>query len=541
MSAAAQSSELPTRADAAPEIERHEERGWAVAALAAFALVIGAYFSFRYAGRWSDSDTSVMAAAIRAVIRGQALVPIQDELYPNGYLFAIVSTFLVAFTGVDVATLLQALFPLVSASLVIIAWPLYRELTGSARGATIATILLLVQPEFLFVILRGSHERILRALLFVAMLLLVRGFRTAHMPRIQASYILLFYLTTYGVIATNSLFGSSFIWALAVALLMSLTAAWISPGLRQAATITRQRLVYAPIFCSLLVFLFGAYLYPPSGQALNQLPDIASKLQRLLLTTDQEQSISSTFVAYDPYASIFEQWVDPRLYLALSIGTYSLMLGSAIVWIRLGLFWLASKRETPTMGQWFLWTFYAAFALQGALGIVADRSGSLGGNLQYRAFPSFVMVATPVVAIFLAELRPKPRLRMLLAAGLGVLTFVAVVKATNEPTISNKWTFYVPGEMAAATFANNHLRDRVFWSDIDERLFTAYVVTSDKYAYQVIGGFANYVRTFLVTDVTRLRAARTGKPLPPVFGELRVYDNGEAQIYRRRPQTPYQD
>ncbi len=542
---------MAARAQAAPRVAaivpaRGEDplpagNAWIVAALTAFALILGAYFSFRYAGRWADSDTAVMASAIRAIIRNETLVPVADEIYPNGYLFSLVSAALVATTGLSVQTLLQALYPLISASLVLVAWPVYRELTGSSRAATIATVLLVTQPEFLFVVLRGSHERVLRALLFVAIWLLVRSFRAQSAPTKQAVYILLFYLSVYGVIATNSLFGSSFIWAMSVALIGSMIAALFGPGLGSVAATTRQRLIYAPLFCALLAYLFSNYLYPPAGHAINQVPDLFDRLSRLFLTVSQEDSAAtSDIVEYDPYATIFQQWIDPRIYLLLSIGTYVLMLTSAIAWGRLGLIWLARPRSAPTVGQWLLWLFYGAFAAQGFLSIIADRSGSFGGNLQYRSFPSFVMVAAPVVAIFLAQWRPTRSLRILAAGALGMLTLFAVAKATNEPILSNKWTFYVPAEEAVMRFANSHLSDRSFWSDLDERLFTAHVVMSGQYVFQHTGQFSPGIRTYAVTDIVRLRAARTGQVLPPVSGELRVYDNGEAQVYRLRPRTPYQ-
>ncbi len=44
----------------------------------------------------------------------------------------------------------------------------------------------------------------------------------------------------------------------------------------------------------------------------------------------------------------------------------------------------------------------------------------------------------------------------------------------------------------------------------------------------------------LVTQLTRLRANRVGLSLPATFDYLKVYDNGVAQLYHRRPQTPYQ-
>ncbi|HEY3083360.1 MAG TPA: hypothetical protein VGM69_26000 [Chloroflexota bacterium] len=515
--------------------------GWVVAALFAFALVLGAYFSFRFGGRWSEGDTATIADTIRTMVRDQTLLSPSGAIYSNGYAFGAVSTFVLAFTGLDVATLMQSVYPLVSASLALVAWPLFRELTGSSRGATLATLLMFAQPEFVFVILRGSHERVLRVVLLISLFLLVRSFRFSERPPAYAAYVSLFYLSVYGLIATNSFFGSSYIWALAIALVGSWFGGFLGPNLARVSQATRQRLIYVPIFCLVLVFLFNTYIYPPAGAVTSQVPDILDRLSRLLLTTSPESGPSAV-TAYDPYAAVVDQWIDVKVYFLLSAGTFLLMIASAIVWLRTGLRWLAGGPHRPTLGHWLLWLFYAAFALQGALSVVADRAGALGGNLQHRSFPSFVMVAAPMVALYLVEWQPGKRVRMLGAGGLGLLAVLAIVKATNEPAVSNKWTFYLPAEVAAMAFAGQHVEQSAYWSEFDERLRTVESLLSTAIEARPYGGPIDpSTRDFLVTDVARLRSARLNRPLPPVLGELRVYDNGASQIYHIRARSPYQD
>ncbi|HEV8634521.1 MAG TPA: hypothetical protein VG370_09840 [Chloroflexota bacterium] len=515
--------------------------GWVVAALFAFALVLGAYFSFRFGGRWSEADTATIADTIRAMVRDQTLLSPSGSIYSNGYAFGAVTTFVLAFTGLDLPTLMQSVYPLVSASLALVAWPLYRELTGSTRGATLATLLMFAQPELVFVILRGSHERILRVLLLISLFLLIRSFRFSDRPRSYAAYVSLFYLTVYGVIATNSFFGSSYIGALAITLVGSWFGGFFGPNLAWVSQATRQRLIYVPVFCLVLVFLFNSYIYPPAGAVTSQVPDILDRLSRLLLTTSPESGPSAV-TSYDPYAAVVDQWIDVKVYFLLSTGTFFLMIASAIVWLRTGLRWLAGGAHRPTLGQWLLWLFYAAFALQGGLSIVADRAGALGGNLQHRTFPSFVMVAAPMVALYFVDWRPGRRTRMLGAFGLGLLAVLAIVKATNEPAVSNKWTFYLPAEVAAMEFAGQHVEQSEYWSEFDERLRTVQSLLGSSAEARPYGGQIDpSTRNFLVTDVARLRSARLNRPLPPVLGELRVYDNGAGQMYHIRARSPYQD
>lgn len=516
---------------------RDGQETWPLGALFAFALVVGAYFTFRFGGRWSEWDTATQADSIRTMVRDATLLSPSGSYYGNGYTFSAVSTFLIAFTGVDAATLLQALFPLISASLVLIAWPLYRELTGSGQAATLGTLFLFIQPDFLFVILRGSHERILRALLLISLWLLVRSFTYADRTREYSAYVALFYLVVYAMLATNSFFGSSFVWALTVALIGSWFGALMGPRIGHVSLATRRRLIYVPLLCTVLVFVFNGYIYPPAGAVLTQLPDTLQRLSRLLLTTSPEQAQP----AFNPYQVVFDSWIDVRIYFLVSLGTYLLILTSAFVWVRTGLRWLSGSGEPPTLGQWMLFLFYAAFALQGAMSVVADRAGTLGGNLQYRSFPSFVMVAAPLVAGSLARWRPNRRKGALAAAFVGLLALLAIVKATNEPTLSNVWTFYLPAEVQAVKFADQHLKDDGYWSDFDERLRSVQILLAVSNLPTFLGNVTPNIRAFVVSDVTRLRAARLGRPLPRVGGELRVYDNGSAQIFRTRSLTPYQD
>jgi hypothetical protein len=513
---------------------------WVVGALLAFALVIGAYFSFRFGGRWSEVDTAVQAIAIRAMLDERSLISPNGLGYGNGYAFSAVSTFLIAFVGLEPSTLLQSLYPIISAFLIVMAWPLYRELTGSGRGATIGTLILFSQPEFLFVILRGSHERVLRMLLFASLFLLARSFRNAERVRMYGAYVFLFYLCVYGVIATNSLFGTSYIWGLGVALTGSWVAGFFGPRLRVVSQQTSRRLLYVPLLCFVLAFVFNGYIYPLAGGGVSQIPDIIERLSRLLLTTSTESSPEAV-QAYNPYAAVTEQWIDVKVYFGLSIATFALMLGSAIVWARMGLRWLAGAAERPALGQWLLWLFYLGFALQGALSVVADRAGMLGGNLQHRSFPSFVMVAAPLAAVWLAEWRPKPSMRRLATGALGVLSLLAVAKATNEPSLSNRWTFYLPYETAVLTFVDRFASDAKVWSDVDERLRTAHLISRPASVIFYGGPLDRANRLTIFTDVARLRSARLNRPMPPVAGELRVYDNGEAQVYRSRALTPFQD
>src|SRR5688572_15892259 len=106
-------------------------------ALLSYALLIAAYFVARSWGLWSENDTAQLATGIRAVVDGGALAPRDQPFYPHGFGYAAVSSAVLAFTGLDLSALLRVVYPFTSAFLIIPAWLLYRELTGSRRAATL--------------------------------------------------------------------------------------------------------------------------------------------------------------------------------------------------------------------------------------------------------------------------------------------------------------------------------------------------------------------------------------------------------------------
>jgi hypothetical protein len=119
---------------------------------------------------------------------------------------------------------------------------------------------------------------------------------------------------------------------------------------------------------------------------------------------------------------------------------------------------------------------------------------------------------------------------------------LSVLKASNEPLLSNKWTFHRTSELVALDWATSHLVDADIGTEYDERLAVGFQMTRGMSpGGNSIGQFdVEDQRNFLVTSITRLRGARIGAPLPNPPDALQVYDNGDAQFYHLRPLTPFQ-
>jgi hypothetical protein len=503
-----------------------------------YMLFVGGYFVVRFEGRWAENDSAVFTKFIRMLSETGQLVPENEEPYPNGYAYQAISTFVIAITGLDVADLQQLIYPFLASLVVLPAWVLYRELTNSARGATLATVLLFTQPEFLFVILRSSHEKFTRTLLLLCLFLLARSFSLSDRPWLFATHVSLFYLTAFAFIAGNNLLAHSFIFAVAMALFMGWGLERWRKHLRLHSTPLVQRLPYAVLICLGLVYIFTFYAYQPAQHDLLVIQGLADRIAALLLDVEAEST--------NAYAQVATGWLSLKVYFMVSIANWIILGASFLLWIRQGIRWvfLSHTPESPT--SWLLWLLYAAFAAQGGLSVLADASGALGSNLQHRIFPSMSIIAVGVVGAALTKWRPRRFVRpigLALTAGIGCIAVLSVMKATNEPLLSNKWTFYRPEELRALEWSNAHLHKTEIWTELDERLAVAFSTRHGSSA----NGNAWYAselnpttRNLIITDVSRLRSARLARPLPIPPDAQRVYDNGQAQLYHRRTYTPYQ-
>jgi hypothetical protein len=512
-----------------------------VATLLLMAVVLSVYALLRYRGLWGEGDTAVFTAAIRSIRDTGMLVPGPNQhVYTNGYGYQALVASIVDLGGIGVHAVQLYGAALFMPWIVIPAWLLYREWTGTLRGATLATAILLVQPEFLFPMLRGTHEKFTRGLMLCSLYLLMRSLRSRQKPAHFGGLVLAFDLTTYSVIAFNNLFGSSFITATGLALVLSWFAFQINRSSIRPTGKAFRRLIYATATSMTLAILFTIYVYPPARYDLFVMKDMGARVIALFLNVRTSAS--------NPYEVVSVGWVSLPAYFAVSFANWLLLVGSASIWASQSITWLRRRWHSQESSALLLWAFYGAFAFLGALSIAVDVSGALSSNLQQRVFPSFVMVAAPVVAKWLIDLEPRwPRLGRyvyaVLWAGMGVLAVLSTFKATNEPLLSNKWLFYEPDEMAALNWAGENLAGRTLWAGYDERLPTAIDIRTGipRLNMTIAAGYPGpEVRDFLVSNIIRGRAVRLSQPLPVQSDDQITFDDGEAQVYHRRPETPFQ-
>jgi hypothetical protein len=504
-----------------------------------YMLLVGIYFVARYNGNWAESDSSALTQAITVFVEDGRLVPDSIHVYSNGYAYQSISAFLVAATGIEVTTLQQILYPLLAFVVVFPALLLYRELTGSLRGAVISAFILFTQPEFLFVILRSSHEKFTRALMLLCLFFLVRSINVSDQRRVFVIYVALFYFSVFAIIASNTFIAHSFIFALAIALA-------VGEFLRRRGLIqsgsenkTLNRLPYVLITSIAGVYLFIFYVYPPAMHQISVYESIWEQLAALFLNTGVSTPTNA-------YAVISTGWASFYLYLLVSVANWLLLGISFVIWTYQGLQWLMHRRAPGGQISILIWLMYAAFGVQGFLSIVVDFSGAMSSNAQQRLFPSITVFAVALVVNALLKWQPSRYLtpiRIALSSLIFTVAILSVLKATNEPLVSNTWSYYTPSEIAAVDWSDTRLTHSAIWTEYDQRLVVAFHTErlETTSANDIYGGpTPPTTRVYVVSDVTRLRSARLNRELPMPQDANLIYDNGEAKVYRLRPETPYQ-
>ena len=325
---------------------------------------------------------------------------------------------------------------------------------------------------------RGSHEKTTHLYVILMVFLLVTALTRRAPPSALISYIVAFYLLAWALISTNAFFGSSFFVSLALALAGGAVVLWRSrsPSVERAKL---NRLIYTTTSGIAGVFIFVNYVYRPARHNFSIVHTLVQRMSVLFLSVE---------VQTNPYASISAPtgaaWVASWVYpLLTSFDIFIAVVGLG-VWI-----WLAFRffRQRVREDNWsllLLWLFAAAFAVEVALSVVVDFSGFLAGNLQIRIFPLFMLFAIPLVVVGTGALihyvRPRSRIAIGIVVSLLVLVFAAtgMLKATNDPVVSNKWVFWDDHEQNAVVWASNGIRGQEVWIGFDERLLVMQTIKS---------------------------------------------------------------
>jgi hypothetical protein len=506
-----------------------------VAYLLAFLLLVSLYAIIRFQGNWGETDTASFTSSMRAISSAGTLIP-GNSVYANGYGYSALGLWLSQLSGLSLSSLQLFAAILLAPWVVLPAWLFYREITSSSSTAALAALILLIQPEFLFPLLRGTHEKFTRGLILLCLYLLVRSLKArGHLNKL-ISFTIIFYACAFGLISFNLFLATSFIAALVVALIICWSSSWWLGSPSPLETVHLKNLGARILSLAVLVFLFMFYAYPPAQDHLRILNNMADRLFVILFDLEQ--------VNTSPYLAVNEGWINLPVYFILSCANWLLLFSSLAIWSSTTLN-ILRKKFRGSLSDLLLWALFGAFAFQGLLSIALDFSGTFASNLQHRVFPSFAMLAAPLIAKWFIDRgfrfntsRKFARLAFIL--GIALLAVLAVLKATSEPLLSNKWNFSSPAEQQSVRWANQALPGHGLWTGFDERVNVTFGIRQEVPALNL--KLDQYdlepeTRHVLVSPITRLRSRRLNESLPRQPGDLITYDNGSAQIFYSKGET----
>lgn len=510
-----------------------------VVLLAGFALLVGLYYSMRFGGWSMEGDaSSYTTAGIGMLESGKLEYP---GAYNNGFGYSAQLAIVSQISGFHVQDIQlgSSLWVFVIA---LVAFITCRELLGSPAIGGLAVTLLFLQPDFLFYIVRGGHEKYIWTYGLLMLFLLARSYHHKQKPLNLLIYIGLFYIVFWAFVVTNVYFATSFMSAI----LLSFIGGWALSrfGRRnnqedKNKTQLLQRLTIITLACIIMVYVFINYTYSPAFSIFYYFNSLVDKLGLMVLGTQPVESPAS-------YQYLEHAWLSQPAYLILTGLQWLIALVSLFAWgMRL------TRLASMDQKHWLVWLMYSAFGVLLLLGVVADFAGFLSSNNQLRIFTPFAMFSSALVADLIARgfqaLAVRWQKIFAITAVVVVICGAAtvVLKTTNDPAFGNQWLFYTPAELAPSSWiSKNHILDQDVWTDTSEHLARVYYFWEGyrpaipyQYRYGMTQSTVSYT---LISELTRLRANRSGISLPETDDQNRVYDNGTVEIYHRRPLTPYQ-
>ena len=501
-------------------------------------IMSGAYFALRYSGWVIEVDSSRMSAISEGIVATGGLRNYRP--YRNGFGYGAMLAALNLITGIEIPVI-QVGSGITIFMLLLVAFAAYRQILSGALSGLVATFLLLLQPDFLFYVVRASHERVTWMFALLMLFLLLRSQQHAQAVKQLFIYIALFYLSFWTMVMSNVFFASTFLLAISIGLAIG----WIfervafrKNGNSYLPGVWMKRLLLISLSGFILIFLFIFYAYLPAKSYFYVFTSLADQMSLLFFGAEEVGSVAS-------YQYVGTAWRHQSTYLLLTGMQWIIAVSGLSVWVwsTLHLFRLNHKQR-------FLWQMYTSFGVLLAFGVIADFAGYLSSNLQLRLFTPFAMFSSAMVVMGMQVVWPKltPPIKQWLVPAAGMLAIFAFVaaqaKITNDPLFSNQWLFFTPAETRSHEWIDRHMENRIIWVDTWDHLQQVFYF-QEGYKVPVKNGYIHGARFFerqnvLLSDRVVLESNRKGLILPSVVNDLKIYDNGSVRIFHPRPMTPYQ-
>ena len=507
--------------------------------LLAFASLLALYWLIRYGGPIVDGDGTRLTLPAEGIIVEGNLIP-KLHSYNSGYEYPALLALLSQLSGssVRLIQLNSAVWILV---LSLVAFVVYRELLENDRIALLAVVILLLLPDFLFYILRGSHEKITWFFALLLLYLLSRSYRSIHdLPRLII-YTCLFYLVLGAMVANNTFFASTFIAALGLSFAGGILLRRWSHFRDRRPDLNKkylQRMFLISLAGLVAVFAFIAFIYPPAENYLRELSNAADRISSLFFGAEPARVQSG-------YRYLQTAWRSPWIYSVLSGAQWIFVLISLVAWLLQGL-----RLPKLNYKRWLVWLMYGGFLFILGLAYILDLAGFMNENLRMRVFTPFTLFVSPLAAVFIYHIFQDLGLgwrKIAILLLLILFSWAAVatsLKATIDPIVGNIWIFYSPPELNSMEWVDEHVTNQRIWVDIYPHqvdvltFWKGYNWTStNTYEDRRPSLTAPYI---LISRLTRLQANRSTLSTPSTAQHNQVYHNGDVRLFQRRPQTPYQ-
>jgi hypothetical protein len=323
----------------------------------------------------------------------------------------------------------------------------------------------------------------------------------------------------------NFFFTSTYIFAIIIALIIG----YLISEVPQITT-SFKRMIYTSAASTTFFFSYMFYLYAPSRTLFYMFDTLADKVGAIALATEQHVTPQYTY--------IFQTWLSFKVWLILTLFNWVIAPLSLAAWILLiyKFFW---KKQHLSGSILLLIMFYTAFSLQLLITIFADRFGVFN-NLELRVFPVLMFFAVPMASITIMRITEfkgldegiKKSFKITFIFLIVIFIVSSLLKATNDPIVSNKWLFYSEQEKESIEWMEHSLVGQSVWAGLDERLINVFKSYSTIETFDTIKFTRpESAKYWLISDIIEKRANRIRRPLPPINNLPIIYDSGSVRIY----------
>ena len=507
-----------------------------------YAAGIVVLFESLYGGMFASNDVAVYTRAASGIIQSGGIFG--PEAYSNGFAYpALVST-LSLLTGLSVATLQLYILPVALLFTTGAAIVFFSRSLGT-RGTVLASLLLLMHPFLLFSAYRSTHEKFTYALILLTSYALYQTFASSS-NEARTKNIILSYIMMFGLITQNAFFAAAFISAIGITLVITELTAVI--GKQKLRT---RRLAYTVTNSFVLLLIMMYTLYPPASRSLSNVGSAAVRGFLLLIgasPSGESQSVTGAAV----YQTALTSWSNPEVWFLLTSFYWIVFPVAGITWLfKVKGMVLNDKFEESNSGEIFFLVLFATFSSELAITVLLDQLGLyFGANTQIRILPLvgifavfFAVVGTMTIykniQLTFVSVNPLPvDISQIFCVVVIILLFTfagtSALKASNNPLVSNNWTFASDGEMRAIEWIEGEAADQIIWTGYRNRVISGHTIRNPSNRRQNtldISG-ANFGLNYVLWSETLSALSQsTGLPLPPRDNANLVYTNGDARLF----------